>query len=132
MPINAIFLNFPALELEEFSKEIEEEDFEEDELEALEELQEEEAEKLSGGKKNKNNSKDKKMKRKSSRTHSHIHIPHGHGGETDDIDVVKEFYKLSEYEQAEIMILLKPISFFRCVMGDFEQACHMYMDEHTV
>ena len=72
------------------------------------------------------------MKRKCSRTHSHIHIPHGHGGETDDIDVVKEFYKLSEYEQAEIMILLKPISFFRCVMGDFEQACHMYMDEYMV
>ena len=101
-------------------------------MEALEDLQEEESKRGRKGKKNKKNErKNRRRQRKAKRTHSHIHIPHGNSGETDDIDVVNEFYKMSEEEQAEIMIVLKPVAFFRCIMTDFQQACNIYIEEHT-
>ena len=120
----------------ENDEEAEEQVFEEEELEALEEVQDEEGKRRRGQRKEKkqrrkNNKKARKNKRQDERrTHSHIHIPAGQD-KSEDIDIVKEFHKMSEVDEAKIMLLLQPIAFIRCVMTDFNEACGMYIDETT-
>lgn len=60
--------------------------------------------------------------------HSHIHISKGDQAEEEDIDIVEEFHKRSDYEQAEIMLMIRPITFFKCIKNYFDDSCQSFIE----
>lgn len=59
--------------------------------------------------------------------HSHIHIPKGNKDDETDIDIVEEFAKLTSDEKKDVMMMLRPITFFRGIMDFFDITCEAFI-----